>query len=63
MCDNKIDVFIYMVGYLNGVIKEVIIFCVVKLVFVMGFEIEKIVVNNFYYVYSVVLVGMYSGID
>lgn len=63
LCDNKIDVFIYMVGHPNGSIKEATTSCDAKLVPATGPKIDKIVADNPYYANTTVPAGMYRGTE
>lgn len=63
LCDGNIDVFFYIVGYLFGFIKEVIILCDSVLVNVENDVIEKLIVDNFYYCEVIIFGGMYCGSD
>lgn len=63
LCDNQIDVMIYIVGYLFGFIQEVMIVCDFVLVIVDGDVVDKLVVDNSFYWIVMILGGMYCGND
>lgn len=61
LCDNKIDVFFYGVGYFSVNIQDLIIICGVKLVFLIGLVVDKLVKVNSYYVKVNIFGGLYVG--
>jgi hypothetical protein len=61
LCDNKIDVMIYVVGHPSSAIKEATTTCDANLVNVKDKDIDKIVAENDYYKYSTIAGGTYEG--
>ncbi len=63
LCDNKIDVMVYVVGHPSGAIKEATTSCDSKLVTVDGSAVEGLIKDNSYYRSATVPAGMYRGND
>ncbi len=63
LCDNKIDVMVYVVGHPSGAIKEATTTCESIIVEVTGPEVEKLVSDNDYYRAATIPGGMYLGND
>jgi len=63
LCDNKIDVMVYVVGHPSGAIKEATTSCDSVLVQVAGPVVDKLVRDNPYYRTATIPGGMYSGND
>jgi TRAP transporter TAXI family solute receptor len=61
LCDNKIDVMIYNVGHPNGAVQEAATSCNVKIIPVIGPEIDKLVKERSYYAYTTIPGGMYAN--
>lgn len=61
LCDNKIDVMLYVVGHPNGSIQEATSSCESVLVPVTGKEVDKLVAEFPYYATSTIPGGMYPG--
>lgn len=61
LCDNKIDAMIYSAGHPNGAVQEVATSCNVKIIPVIGAEIDTLVKDNPYYAYTSIPGGMYAG--
>lgn len=61
LCDNKIDAMIYNAGHPNGAVQEVTTSCEVKIIPVIGPEVDKLVKDNSYYAYTTIPGGMYAG--
>ena len=61
LCDNKIDVMLYVVGHPNGSIQEATSSCESMLVPVTGQEVDKLISQFPYYAASVIPGGMYPG--
>lgn len=61
LCDNKIDAMIYNAGHPNGAVQEVATSCEVKIIPVVGKEIDALVDRSPYYAYTVIPGGMYAG--
>lgn len=63
LCDNKIDVMVYVVGHPSGAIKEATTSCDSKLVTVDGPAVEGLIKDNSYYRSATIPAGMYRGND
>ncbi len=61
LCDNKIDVMVYVVGHPSGAIKEATTTCESVLVNVSGDEVAKLIADNDYYRAATIPGGMYAG--
>jgi len=61
LCDNKIDVMVYVVGHPSGAIKEATTTCESTLVNVTGPEVDKLIADNDYYRAAKIPAGMYVG--
>ncbi len=61
LCDNKIDAMIYNAGHPNGAVQEVATSCEVKIIPVVGPEVDRLVDSSPYYAYTRVPGGMYAG--
>lgn len=61
LCDNKIDVMLYVVGHPNGSIQEATSSCEAVLVPITGKEVAKLVTEFPYFATSVIPGGMYPG--
>lgn len=61
LCDNKIDAMVYNAGHPNGAVQEVATSCEVKIIPVVGKEVDKLVQENAYYAYTTIPGGMYAG--
>ncbi len=61
LCDNKIDVMVYVVGHPSGAIKEATTTCESILVNVTGPEVDKLIADNDYYRAAKIPAGMYAG--
>ncbi|MFZ1326611.1 MAG: TAXI family TRAP transporter solute-binding subunit [Candidatus Contendobacter sp.] len=61
LCDNKIDVMLYVVGHPNGSIQEATSSCEAVLVPITGKEVDKMVTEFPYFATSVIPGGMYPG--
>lgn len=61
LCDNKIDVMLYVVGHPNGSIQEATSSCEAVLVPITGKEVAKLVTEFPYFATSVIPSGMYPG--
>lgn len=61
LCDNKIDAMIYNAGHPNGAVQEVATSCDVKIIPVDGPDIDNLLANNSYYIYTTIPKGMYPG--
>ncbi|MFW1678388.1 TAXI family TRAP transporter solute-binding subunit [Pontibacter sp. JAM-7] len=61
LCDNKIDVMVYVVGHPSGAIKEATTSCDSTLVNVNDDVVNKLVGDNSYYRKAVIPGGMYRG--
>lgn len=61
LCDNKIDAMIYSAGHPNGAVQEVATSCDVKIISIVGPEIDRLVKDNPYYAYTEIPGGMYAG--
>ncbi|RLA74802.1 MAG: C4-dicarboxylate ABC transporter substrate-binding protein [Epsilonproteobacteria bacterium] len=63
LCDNKIDVMVYVVGHPSGAIKEATTTCESTIVNVTGPEVDKLISDNDYYRSAKIPGGMYAGND
>jgi hypothetical protein len=61
LCDNKIDVMIYSAGHPNGAVQEVATSCDVKLIPVVGPDVDRLIREHPYYAYTTIPGGMYAG--
>tara|TARA_B100001564_G_C20655765_1_gene679106 strand:- start:1277 stop:2260 length:984 start_codon:yes stop_codon:yes gene_type:complete len=61
LCDNKIDAMIYSAGHPNGAVQEVATSCDVRIIPVVGPEIDNLVDSNPYYAYTTIPGGMYAA--
>ena len=61
ICDNNIDAMIYTIAHPAAANKEATTSCDVKLVYVTGAPIDKLVADNPYYRVATVPGGMYAG--
>lgn len=61
LCDNKIDAMVFSVGHPNGAVQEVATSCDVKMIPVIGPEVDRLVDNSPYYAYTTIPGGMYAG--
>ena len=61
LCDNKVDAMIYSAGHPNGAVQEVATSCNVKIIPIVGPQIDKLVRENPYYAYATIPGGMYAG--
>lgn len=61
LCDDKVDAMIYSAGHPNGAVQEVATSCNVRIIPIVGAEIDKLVSENPYYAYATIPGGMYAG--
>lgn len=61
LCDNKIDAMIYTAGHPNGAVQEAATSCDVRIIPIDTEEVDRLVKNNSYYVYTIIPGGMYAG--
>lgn len=61
LCDNKIDVMVYVVGHPSGAIKEATTSCDSTLVNVDDADVAKLIADNSYYRSATIPGGMYRG--
>jgi uncharacterized protein len=61
LCENKVDAMIYSAGHPNGAVQEVATSCDVKIIPIVGPQIDKLVRENPYYAYATIPGGMYAG--
>ncbi|MDF2183083.1 TAXI family TRAP transporter solute-binding subunit [Neptuniibacter sp. CAU 1671] len=61
LCDNKIDVMVYVVGHPSGAIKEATTSCDSTLVNVDDADVAKLIADNSYYRKATIPGGMYRG--
>jgi TRAP transporter TAXI family solute receptor len=63
LCDNKIDVMIFMAGHPNAAIKEATTACDARLVQVEGAAVQRLIDSLSYYAPATIPAGMYRGND
>lgn len=63
LCDNNIDVMVYVVGHPSGAIQEVTTSCEANLVNVTGKDVNTLLEENPYYRTVTIPGGMYKGND
>lgn len=63
LCDNKIDVFVFVVGHPSGTMEEAATTCDVNFIPVQNEAIDKLVQERPYYSYATIPAGMYRGQD
>jgi TRAP transporter TAXI family solute receptor len=61
LCDNKIDVYFWLVGHPSGSTKEATTTCDAVLVEASGPAVDKLVKDNAFYRYATIPGGMYRG--
>jgi TRAP transporter TAXI family solute receptor len=61
LCDEKIDVMVYVAGNPNGVMQEATQTCKVRIIPIDSETITKLLQNNTYYAKAVIPANMYSG--
>jgi hypothetical protein len=61
LCEGKIDVMIYASGNPNGVLQEATQACKVRIIPIDRETIDKLILQNSFYVKAVVPGGMYAG--
>ncbi len=61
LCDNKIDVMVYVVGHPSGAIKEATTSCDSTLVNVNDADVAKLIADNSYYRKATIPGDMYRG--
>lgn len=61
LCDNKIDVMVYIAGHPNGAVQEATTQCDTKIVSLEDDLIKKIITNNPYFARATIPGGMYPG--
>ncbi len=61
LCDNKIDVYFWLVGHPSGSTKEAMTTCDAVLVTASGPVVDKLVKDNSFYRYATIPGGMYRG--